>query len=160
MAQNQYEYILIGAGHNGLVAAAYLAKQGKKVLVLERRAIVGGSVVTESFGEGFTVDSVFTGGTLRPDIVKRFETLTVWSPYEWEKHPLYFHFSFARLLREASLGLILDPDPTKAAESLRNFSTKDAARWGEFVRFMDKSAKILEKAYSTIMPRLPMNFGV
>ena len=54
-----YDYIIIGAGHNGLVAAAYLAKQGKKVLVLERRAIVGGSVVTESFGDGFTVDSVY-----------------------------------------------------------------------------------------------------
>jgi phytoene dehydrogenase-like protein len=54
-------------GHNGLVAAAYLAKQGKKVLVLERRAIVGGSVVTESFAEGgITVDSVHTGGMLPP----------------------------------------------------------------------------------------------
>ncbi len=65
-----YDAIIIGAGHNGLVAAAYLARQGKKVVVLERRAIVGGSVVTESFGEGFTVDSVQTGGTLRPDIIK------------------------------------------------------------------------------------------
>ncbi len=46
MTQNQYDTIIIGAGHNGLVAAAYLAKQGKKVLVLERRSIVGGSVVT------------------------------------------------------------------------------------------------------------------
>src|SRR5688572_3223155 len=74
---NHYDTIVIGAGHNGLVAAAYLAKQGKKVLVLERRAIVGGSVVTESFGEGprtagggFTVDSIQTGGMLRPDIIK------------------------------------------------------------------------------------------
>src|SRR5215216_1532835 len=67
---NHYDTIIIGAGHNGLVAAAYLAKQGKKVLTLERRAIVGGSVVTESFGDGFTIDSVQTGGTLRPDIVK------------------------------------------------------------------------------------------
>ena len=65
-----YDTIIIGAGHNGLVAAAYLAKQGKKVLVLERRTIVGGLVVTESFGEGFTVDSVWAGGTLRPDIIK------------------------------------------------------------------------------------------
>src|SRR5215211_7489516 len=65
-----YNTIIIGAGHNGLVAGAYLAKRGKKVLVLERRAIVGGSVVTESFDEGFTVDSVQTGGTLRPDIIK------------------------------------------------------------------------------------------
>src|SRR5215217_7522833 len=70
MTNNHYDIIIIGAGHNGLVAAAYLAKRGKKVLVLERRAIVGGSVVTESFAEGFTVDSVQTGGTLRPDIIK------------------------------------------------------------------------------------------
>jgi phytoene dehydrogenase-like protein len=67
---NHYDTIVIGAGHNGMVAAAYLAKQGKKVLVLERRAIVGGSVVTESFGDGFTADSVWTGGTLRPGIIK------------------------------------------------------------------------------------------
>ncbi len=53
MTKNQYDYIIIGAGHNGLVAAAYLAKKGKKVLVLERRDIVGGQVVTENFGEGF-----------------------------------------------------------------------------------------------------------
>ena len=43
---NQYDAIIIGAGHNGLVAAAYLARSKKKVLVLERRDIVGGSVVT------------------------------------------------------------------------------------------------------------------
>src|SRR5688572_25510427 len=65
-----YDCIITGAGHNGLVAAAYLAKQGKKVLVLERRALIGGSVVTESFGEDFTVDSIQTGGMLRPDIIK------------------------------------------------------------------------------------------
>ena len=67
---NHYDTIIIGAGHNGLVAATYLAKQGKKVLVLERRAIIGGSVVTESFGDNFSVDSLHTGGTLRPDIIK------------------------------------------------------------------------------------------
>ena len=70
MTQNNYDYILIGAGHNGLVAAAYLAKKGKKVLVLERRDIVGGQVVTENFGDGFTVDSLHAGGMLRPDIIK------------------------------------------------------------------------------------------
>ena len=53
MAQNQsnstkYEAIIIGGGHNGLVAAAYLAKAGKKTLVLERRHLVGGATVTEA----------------------------------------------------------------------------------------------------------------
>ncbi len=70
MTQNHYDTIIIGAGHNGLVAAAYLAKKGKKVIVLERRDIVGGQVVTETFADGFTVDSLHAGGTLRPDIIK------------------------------------------------------------------------------------------
>ena len=147
---NQYNNIIIGAGHNGLVAAAYLAKQGKKVLVLERRSIVGGSVVTESFGDGFTVDSVQTGGTLRPDIIK---DLKLSLPKVSEK-PAFIS------LQADSDHLILDADPAKAAESIKRFSAKDAARWDEFVRFMDKAASILDVAYSTIMPRLPKNFSL
>jgi phytoene dehydrogenase-like protein len=138
---NQYDYIVIGAGHNGLVAAAYLAKQGKKVLVLERRAIVGGSVVTESFGEGFTVDSVWAGGTLRPDIMKDLKL----TPPALQEKPAF---------------ISLQPDGnhlTLDTESIKQISEKDAARWPEFVLFMDKAAGILDAAYDTIMPRLPKN---
>jgi phytoene dehydrogenase-like protein len=141
---NHYDTLIIGAGHNGLVAAAYLAKQGKKVLVLERRSIVGGSVVTESFGEGFTVDSVWTGGTLRPDIIK---DLKLSLPKVSEK-PAF---------------ISLQPDGnhfTLDVESIKRFSEKDAARWHEFIRFMNKAAKILDAAYSTIMPRLPKNLSL
>ena len=145
MTQNHYNTLIIGAGHNGLVAAAYLAKQGKRVLVLERRAIVGGSVVTESFGEGFAVDSVWAGGTLRPDIIK---DLKLALPKVSERP------AFISLLPDSN-SLILDPDPVKAAEAIKKFSEKDAARWPEFVRFMDKAAGILDAAYATIMPRLP-----
>lgn len=162
MASNQYDIIVIGAGHNGLVAAAYLAKQGKKVLVLERRAIVGGSVVTEFFAEGprkgsdgFTVDSVQTGGTLRPDIIK---DLKLALPKVSERPAFISLVSHAGSVTYGD-HLILDADPAKAAESIKHFSEKDAAKWGEFVRFMNKAAKILEKAYSTIMPRLPMNLN-
>jgi phytoene dehydrogenase-like protein len=139
---NTYDTIIIGAGHNGLVAAAYLARQGKKVLVLERRPIVGGSVVTESFGENFTVDSVHTGGTLRQDIIKelRLPVPTV------NASPAFIS------MQPDGKHLTLD------TESIKRFSAKDAVRWGEFVRFMNKSAQILEKAYATIMPRLPMKF--
>jgi phytoene dehydrogenase-like protein len=56
--------------------------------------------------------------------------------------------------------LILDHDPAKAAESIKQFSSKDAARWPEFVRFMDKAANLLDIAYSTIMPRLPKNMSL
>lgn len=146
---NHYDRIIIGAGHNGLVAAAYLAKQGKRVLVLERRSIVGGSLLTESFGDGFSVDSVQTGGTLRPDIIRDLK-LPVFSAGE---QPSFIS------LQSDSDPLILDPDPLTAAQAIKRFSEKDARRWGEFVRFMNLSARILEKAYSTIMPRLPLSFN-
>lgn len=144
---SQYDTIVIGAGHNGLVAAAYLAKQGKKVLVLERRGIVGGSVVTESFGDGFKVDSVQTGATLRPDIIRDLKLLL---PTSMEK-PAFIS------LQDDGNPLILEHEEAKAAKSIQRLSIKDASRWHEFVRFMNVSAKILEKAYATIMPRLPMN---
>jgi phytoene dehydrogenase-like protein len=147
---NHYSYIIIGAGHNGLVAAAYLAKQGKKVLVLERRAIVGGSVVTESFGEGFTVDSVQTGGTLRPDIVRDLKL----SLPKVSERPAFIS------LIPGGNSLILSSDPTEAAESIKKFSDKDASRWPEFVRFMNKCADILDAAYDTIMPRLPKDLNL
>ncbi len=50
---NKYDAIVIGGGHNGLTAAAYLARAGKKVLVLERRYVLGGAAVTEEVFPGF-----------------------------------------------------------------------------------------------------------
>jgi phytoene dehydrogenase-like protein len=152
MAEDHNDVIVIGAGHNGLVAAAYLSKKGKKVLVLERRAIVGGSVVTESFGEGFTVDSVWTGGTLRPDIVKDLKLTSFGLQSDSLRKPFI-------ALQPDSNHLVLDPDSVKAAESIRRFSEKDAAKWPEFVAFMEKAARFLDAAYATLMPRLPKNFS-
>src|SRR5215210_5078671 len=148
-----YDCLIIGAGHNGLVAAAYLAKRGKRVLVLERHSIVGGSVVTESFGNGFHADSVQTSGTLRPDIIKDLKL----SQHGWT--PATEKPAFVSLLSDSD-SLLFDPDPAKAAESIRRFSEKDAARWPEFVRFMNTAAGILDIAYSTIMPRLPKTMSL
>ena len=156
-----YDTIIIGAGHNGLVAAAYLAKRGKKVLVLERRGIVGGSVVTETLGEGFTVDSVQTGGTLRPDIIKDLKLFQHGWVSSVERQPFISLVSVSRTASPTDGDqLVLSADPTQAAESIRRFSEKDAARWPEFVRFMDKAANLLDIAYSTIMPRLPKNMSL
>src|SRR5262245_13628020 len=52
-----FDVVIAGAGHNGLVTAAYLAKAGKKVLVLERRELVGGCAVTEELWPGYRVSS-------------------------------------------------------------------------------------------------------
>src|ERR1700678_3998575 len=67
----RYDFIVIGGGHNGLVNAAYLAKAGKKVLVLERRYVLGGAAVTEEIIPGFKF-SVFSYvvSLLRPEIIR------------------------------------------------------------------------------------------
>ena len=75
VANMQYNVIMIGAGHNGLTAAAYLAKAGRKVLMLERREIVGGCAVTEEIdpelAPGCRVSTAaYIASMLRPTIIK------------------------------------------------------------------------------------------
>ena len=150
---NTYDYIIIGAGHNGLVAAGYLAKKGKKVLVLERRDVVGGQVVTESFGENFKVDSLHAGGTLRPDIVKHLNLASHGLQAASVRKP------FISLQADGE-HLVLDADPDKAVASIKRFSEKDAANWKPFLAFMDKASRFIHKANATIMPRLPKGFNM
>ena len=137
-----YDIILIGAGHNSLVAAAYLANAKKKVLILERRDVSGGTLAGD--------EPLWPGGQLRPDIIKNLK-LTL--PRAAEQTP------FISLLGNGD-SLLLASDPSKAGEAIARFSQRDAARWPEFVRFMDKCARILDTAYSTVMPRLPKNFSL
>jgi len=69
--RQRYDAIIVGGGHNGLVAAAYLARAGRKTLVLERRPLVGGAAVTEEIFPGFKF-SVFSYvvSLLRPEIIR------------------------------------------------------------------------------------------
>lgn len=149
MNAKRHDVIIIGAGHNGLVAAAYLAKRGRKVLVLERRNLVGGSVVSEEFEPGFRADAVWTGGSLRPGIIK---DLGLQLPAQRRRGP------FISLLGAGQL--VVDPDARAAAEALKRFSVKDAAKWPEFVAFMDRAAAFLDAAYETRMPRLPRGMSL
>ena len=65
-----YDVIVIGGGHNGLIAAGYLAKAGRTVLLLEKRKVVGGAAITEEFYPGFKFSSLADGsGHLAPDVV-------------------------------------------------------------------------------------------
>ena len=66
-----YDLIVIGGGHNGLVTAAYLARAGVKVLVLERREMLGGACVTEELWPGFKVSTAaYVNSLLRPEIIR------------------------------------------------------------------------------------------
>ena len=66
-----YDAIVVGAGHNGLTCAAYLAKAGRKVLVLERRHAIGGATVSEEIYPGFTFSTCsYVVSLLRPQIIR------------------------------------------------------------------------------------------
>ena len=69
-ASQSYDAIVVGAGHNGLTAAAYLARAGLSVLVLERREIVGGCCVTEEIYPGCRVSTTsYIASMLRPEVI-------------------------------------------------------------------------------------------
>ena len=151
MSNSKYDAIVIGAGHNGLVAANYLAKAGKKVLVLERRAIAGGQLVTESFGDGFIADSLHASGRLRPDIVRDLGLSG--AAFEDAAAPPY-----TCLLGDGAALELYTGSSAQNVESIRRHSVRDAERWPEFAAFMDRAAAFLDAAYRTPMPRLP-NFA-
>jgi phytoene dehydrogenase-like protein len=144
------DIIIVGAGHNGLVAAAYLARAGRKVMVLERNATPGGQLAAGMLGAGFEAPALHPGGALRPDIV---------GDLDLARHGLRTHEAsdapYVALLPDGgSLRLTSRTDDPGMIEAIRRLSPRDAARWPEFVAFMNAGAGFIDAAYRTPMPRM------
>ncbi|MBK6327543.1 MAG: NAD(P)/FAD-dependent oxidoreductase [Chloroflexi bacterium] len=145
MTNNKYDAIIIGGGHNGLITAAYLAKAGKKVLVLEKRYLVGGASVTEELYPGFkfTVFS-YVVSLLRPDIVRDLQLsrhgLTV-LPLESTLTPLTNGDYLYR-----------DGDHYRSLRDIARHSERDAGAYDEYGRNMYFMAKAVKYILSMVPP--------
>ncbi len=135
---SDWDVVVVGGGHNGLVTAAYLAKAGARVLVLERRPIVGGACVTEETWPGFRMNTfAYVAGLLRPQIVDDLE-LARFGYRTILYDPQYFMpFPDGRALK-----LWVDPD--RAAKEIARFSSKDAGAYPAYVRYWDEVLDLIE----------------
>jgi phytoene dehydrogenase-like protein len=146
------DFLIVGAGHNGLVTAAYLAKAGKPVLVLERQDVAGGQLAARpAFGPGSDATALHPGGSLRPDIVRDLKLAGHGLLEDGAAEPVYW----SALPEGGALRLTASANDTATLDSIRALSARDAARWPDFVAFMNSAAGFLDAAYRTPMPRLP-----
>src|SRR5438128_11480462 len=133
-----YDIIIVGGGHNGLVTAAYLARAGKRVLVLERREVVGGSCVTEELWPGFKVSTAaYVNSLLRPEIIRDLDL---------KRH------GFEMLPRNPSSFTpfpdgryqLLGPEPQLNHREISKFSPRDAEALPRYERMLERIAAFIE----------------
>jgi phytoene dehydrogenase-like protein len=136
--RRDHDAIIIGAGHNGLVTAAYLARAGLAVLVLERRELVGGACVTEELWPGYRVSTAsYVNSLLRPEIVRELELK---------------RYGFEMLARNPSSftpfpdgrHLLLGPDAAQNAREVSKFSRRDAEALPRYERMLERVAAFVE----------------
>ena len=146
MPAARHDAIIIGAGHNGLVTAAYLARAGLKVLVLERREIVGGACVTEEVWPGYKVSTAsYVNSLLRPRIIRELELK---------------RFGFEMLPRNPSSfspfpdgrSLMLGPDADFTRSEIAKFSRRDAESYPRYERMLERVADFIEPTLEMTPP--------
>jgi phytoene dehydrogenase-like protein len=147
-AASRYDAIIIGAGHNGLVTAAYLARAGRRVLVLERRHVVGGACVTEEVFPGFKVSTAaYVNSLFRKEIVRDLR--------------LADH-GFAVLGRDPSSftplpdgrSLLMGPDAELTRKEIGKFSQRDAERYPRYEAMLERVADLIEPTLTMAPPDL------
>ncbi len=145
-----YDAIVIGGGHNGLACAAYLARSGMDVLVLERRGVLGGAAVTEEPWPGYRISSAaYVVSLMPPQIVSELELerfgyrVSVLDPDYWVPFP---DGSFLTLWGDAG----------KTAEEIARFSKKDAEAYVEFDKYFARVGRMLRDLLFVIPPNLSL----
>ncbi len=141
-----YDCIVIGGGHNGLIAAAYLARAGKSVCVLERRPVLGGCAATEALWPGYKVSTgAYVISLLLPEIIRdlrlREHGLTI-----LPRNPS----SFTPLADGRYL--LLGPDAASNRREITRFSRRDAEAFPRYNALLDRVAHVLEPIVSAAAP--------
>jgi phytoene dehydrogenase-like protein len=140
--------VLIGGGHNALVAAFYLAKGGFKPLVLERREMVGGGAITEEFHPFFRASTLaHTLGPLRADIARDMQL---------ENFDYEILAPDPRVFAPTPDGraLFFYNDTAKTAEGIAHFSAKDAAKYKQFAETLESVAQVFTQLISITPPAI------
>ena len=140
------DIVIIGAGHNGLVTAAYLAKAGLKPIVLERRNMVGGAAITGEIHPGFRCPTIaHSAGPLLPQVV---------ADLHLKKHGLQPLKSDVRLLALGLNGqsLCLYEEKSRTIAELQRFSPADAGSYPEFEKSFARIGRVLNPLMSMTPP--------
>jgi phytoene dehydrogenase-like protein len=140
--------VVVGGGHNGLVAAAYLARAGLSTLVLERREVVGGAAVSEQpFGADYTVTSLSYVVSLLPQDLVRDLGLERHGYHVYPQGPYFAPRADGRYLG-------LPHDPRRRHAQIAKFSAADAANYDRYDRHMARMAAVLAPMLGEIPPKL------
>ncbi|MBI3967861.1 MAG: NAD(P)/FAD-dependent oxidoreductase [Chloroflexi bacterium] len=144
-----YDAIVIGAGHNGLVTAGYLARAGWKVLVLERRHLVGGACVTEDIFPGYRASTAaYLVSLLQAKVVRDLELLR-YGYQVMPKNPAYFApYPDGRYL-------FMYGDLRQTCAEIAKFSRRDAERYPEYEAFVERVIQFVEPLLLEAPPNLP-----
>jgi phytoene dehydrogenase-like protein len=133
-----YDAIIVGAGHNGLVTAGYLARAGLKTLVVESRPVVGGACVTEEVFPGYKVSTTsYLCSLLQEKVIKDLQ-LEKFGYQVYPKNPAFFSpFPDGRYL-------IMWSEVQKTSDEIRKFSARDAEAYPRYEEFIDRLARFVE----------------